>query len=166
MFQRRQDGSVDFERTWQEYKDGFGQLKGEFWLGNDKIHRLFSLKDSYELRIDLIDHHNNAWYAQYANFMVGSEGQDYMLTVEDFSGTAGDALWYHNQMKFSAKDSDNDMDNKHCAVVYKGGWWYNYCHWANLNGVYFARDNTGVRWYTSGKGNIFLKVVEMKFREV
>jgi len=40
VVQRRQDGSVDFDRTWIEYEDGFGKLTGEFWYGLRTIHCL------------------------------------------------------------------------------------------------------------------------------
>ncbi|CAG2205854.1 unnamed protein product [Mytilus edulis] len=42
VIQRRFDGKIDFYRTWKEYEHGFGNLKGEHWLGNDKIHILTS----------------------------------------------------------------------------------------------------------------------------
>jgi len=33
VFQRRQDGSVEFYRYWTNYQNGFGDPAGEFWLG-------------------------------------------------------------------------------------------------------------------------------------
>jgi hypothetical protein len=33
VFQRRLDGSTDFFRGWAHYKNGFGKLRREFWLG-------------------------------------------------------------------------------------------------------------------------------------
>ena len=33
VFQRRQDGYVDFNRDWSDYRRGFGYLKNEHWLG-------------------------------------------------------------------------------------------------------------------------------------
>ena len=51
VFQKRLDGSVDFYRGWADYKRGFGNLNGEFWLGLDKIHRLTKTKN--KLRVDL-----------------------------------------------------------------------------------------------------------------
>ena len=52
VFQKRQDGSVDFYRGWSDYKRGFGNLNGEFWLGLDKIHPL-TVSSSNKLRVDL-----------------------------------------------------------------------------------------------------------------
>ncbi|RLV62300.1 hypothetical protein DV515_00019457, partial [Chloebia gouldiae] len=67
VIQRRQDGSVDFNRTWNEYKEGFGDLNGEFWLGNDNIHRMTS-QGEYSLRIDLEDWNNKHKHAFYQVF--------------------------------------------------------------------------------------------------
>ena len=72
----------------------------------------------------------------------------------------------HNGMEFSSRDRDNDRSSGSCAETYKGSWWYNTCHHANLNGIYYnnaKHDNTGIRWYQF-KSDIILKAVEMKIR--
>ena len=84
VFQRRLDGSVDFYLHWSDYKHGFGDLRGEFWLGNDKIHRLTS-DDKKVLRVEMTHFHGNTRYAKYS--MFGVSFLDF-----PYSGTAHDSL--------------------------------------------------------------------------
>ncbi|XP_033367495.1 angiopoietin-4-like [Parus major] len=89
VIQRRQDGSVDFNRTWNEYKEGFGDLHGEFWLGNDNIHRMTSQGD-YSLRIDLEDWNNKHKHAFYQVFRVGIRGSpERSVIIPKFSDFRG-----------------------------------------------------------------------------
>ena len=164
VFQRRQDGLVDFYRGWNDYKAGFGQLTAEFRLGNDKIHRLTTSRPS-SLRVELEDWNGVNVYAKYGKFNIGDEQTQYRLEVGSYSGTAGDSLAYHNNMTFSTKDRDNDKDRINCAVEYTGSWWYNWCHNSNLNGQYLGnkRDYRGARWYHF-RHNLSLKFTEMKLR--
>jgi len=167
VFQRRQDGSVDFYLGWNDYKSGFGQLTAEFWLGNDKIHRLTASRPS-SLRVELKDWNGVRKYAKYGRFNIGDEQAQYRLEVGSYSGTAGDSLIAggHNNMVFTTKDRDNDRWSKNCAVYYTGAWWYNSCHSSNLNGKYQTGGETdckGAIWNTF-RGCLSLKFTEMKLR--
>ena len=86
IFQRRLDGSVDFYRGWQDYKIGFGQMGGEFWLGLDELRRLSNISDHNVLRIDMDDFEGGHAYAQYDIFQVGAEDENYKLHVQNYSG--------------------------------------------------------------------------------
>ncbi|CAB4006041.1 Hypothetical predicted protein [Paramuricea clavata] len=150
VFQRRVDGSVDFYRNWTDYKTGFGNLSGEFWLGLDKIHRL-SASGQNVLRVDLESFEKETAYAVYESFSVGNESELYILNVGDYSGTAGDSLYYQNGTKFTTKDADHDnRKNGNCARTFLGAWWYNDCHSSNLNGFYFHGNHSsyadGIIW--------------------
>ena len=43
VFQYRRFGDVDFNRNYTEYKKGFGNVYGEFWLGLDILYNLTNL---------------------------------------------------------------------------------------------------------------------------
>ena len=136
VIQRRIDGSVDFYRNWNDYKEGFGNASGEYWLGNDAIYQLTS-QSSYKLKVVIKDVDNVTSHAIYDTFKIFDESDGYRLVVGCYHGDAGDFLSYHSGSMFSTLDRDNDRhDYSHCAVSYTGAWWYNSCHLSNLNGRY------------------------------
>ncbi|XP_078377828.1 fibroleukin-like [Oculina patagonica] len=168
VFQRRQDGSVDFYRGWNDYKAGFGQLTAEFWLGNDKIHRLTASRPS-SLRVELEDWNGGKAYAKYGKFNIGDEQAQYRLEVGSYSGTAGDSITFSrnlNNMAFTTKDRDNDRFSiSNCAVKWTGAWWYRSCTNSNLNGQYLGdkNDYQGAFW-ENFRRSLSLKFTEMKLR--
>ena len=83
VFQKRLDGSVDFYLNWTDYKQGFGNLSAEFWLGLDKIHRLTSQTNN-KLRVELEDFEGNTAYAEYDTFAVADEADNYRLSIEGY----------------------------------------------------------------------------------
>ncbi|XP_071142637.1 fibrinogen-like protein 1 [Mytilus edulis] len=132
IIQRRFDGYVNFQRNWKDYENGFGNVDGEYWLGNKHIHSLTS-SGKYELRIDLTDMSNTKKYAVYKKFIVGDAASKYKLTVGDYNGDAGDQMTYHNGMKFSSTDQNNDEHGgTHCVDNY-GPWWHKSCCYSALN---------------------------------
>ncbi|XP_068728964.1 ryncolin-1-like [Montipora capricornis] len=153
VFQKRQDGSVDFFRTWDAYKRGFGNLSGEFWLGLEKIHRL-TANSSNKLRVDLEDNHGNTAFAEYTSVTVASERAKYQLSLGKYSGVQTLApqvipFAHHRGQAFSTKDRDNDNYSGNCASSHKGAWWYRSCHYSNLNGLYLngKTNASGMTWY-------------------
>ncbi|ETN66339.1 scabrous protein [Anopheles darlingi] len=144
--QRRQDGSVDFNRSWEEYAQGFGTPAGEFWIGNEPLHHL-TQDNCSRLRIIMQDIYDNHWHADYATFRIGSRQAGFRLELGGYSGNASDAFEYQNRMQFSAIDVDRDISNTHCAGNYEGGWWFSHCQHANLNGRY----NLGLTWFDASR---------------
>ena len=99
VFQKRLNGSVDFYLNWSDYKVGFGDLDGEFWLGLDKIHRLTS-DDNSMLRVDLEDFEGNTAYAEYNNLSVKNENDLYRLNLASYSGKMFFFLRFQKRIKF------------------------------------------------------------------
>ncbi|XP_065058543.1 ficolin-1-like [Rhopilema esculentum] len=174
VFQRRVDASVDFFRDWDAYKQGFGDMDGNFWLGLEKLHKLAAPGKGAILRVDLkhMDFADKK-YAKYSLFEISGESDGYRLKVGGYSGDAGDSLIYHNDMKFSTKDKDHDnLHNGNCALAHAGAWWYNRCYYSNLNAFHPLSSSSRhiasyITWRTYFENaDSFGRVtfVEMKFR--
>jgi len=133
VIQRRKDGSVNFNRDWVDYEEGFGTLTGEFWYGLRAIHCLTN-QGQWELRIDFMFANRTKGYLSYRNFRVGPGSANYPLTISEFTGDTDNPFASHtlNRMQFTTKDRDNDRWEKgNCATSWvggnAGGWWYKFC---------------------------------------
>uniref|UniRef100_G3Q4A9 Fibrinogen alpha chain n=1 Tax=Gasterosteus aculeatus TaxID=69293 RepID=G3Q4A9_GASAC len=170
LVQQRESGALDFNRSWAEYRGGFGSVdaagRGEFWIGNRNLHLLTGGGETL-LKVELEDWEGGAAGAEYTA-AVGPEGEGFPLSVSGYLGDAGDALTpTHGGMKFSTFDRDNDAWGGSCAEVNGGGWWYNGCLSANLNGAYHHpphRGEGGVVWSTYKPADYSLKAVRVFIR--
>jgi len=133
VIQRNKNNStVDFNKNWTDYEEGFGDLKTEFWYGLDAIHCLTET-GQWEMRVDYQKKDKTWSNYHYNQFSVGSASEEYPLTIGGFTGEGDDGFARHNRMKFSTPDKDNDKWSSNCAAHYKSGWWHRSCHIININ---------------------------------
>ena len=143
VVQRRQDGSVDFHRSWVEYEEGFGSLTGEFWYGLRPLHCLTN-QGQWKLRIDFTFTNGTKSYLSYNKFAIGPASSKYKLSISGFTGiTITDPFSTHdtNGMRFTTKDREHDpCPRGSCATTFQGrnsgGWWYRCCSHINPNHRY------------------------------
>ncbi|KAM9241251.1 angiopoietin-2 isoform 2-T2 [Leptosomus discolor] len=169
IIQRREDGSVDFHRTWKEYKMGFGDPAGEYWLGNEFVSQLTNQK-RYVLKIHLKDWEGNEAYSLYDHFSLANEELKYRIYLKGLTGTAGKISSISQPGNdFSTKDADNDKCICKCSQMLTGGWWFDACGPSNLNGMYYPlRQNNnkfnGIKWYYWKGSGYSLKATTMMIR--
>lgn len=127
VVQRRKDGSENFNRSWDDYRLGFGDPQGEFFLGLEKLH-LLTKAQPHELFIYMKIFENETAYARYDKFLIGNETESFQIkSLGKYTGTAGNALRAHNGMKFTTIDRDNDLSELNCASEWSSGWWFRKC---------------------------------------
>ncbi|XP_049302337.1 techylectin-5A-like [Bactrocera dorsalis] len=171
IIQRRQSNDTDFYRELVEYEHGFGNLNANFFLGLNKIHALTHSR-AHELWFQLEDFENEKRVAKYDFFDIGNAQDRYeLITLGQYSGTAGDSFSAQRGAKFTTKDYGHDK-HYNCAVLSRGAWWYSYnsCYNSNLNGLYLGGEypktqkGRGVVW-NAWRGNYYsLKYVHMAIR--
>ena len=128
----RINSQLSFNKNWREYEEGFGDLNKDFWAGLELMHAL-TQRGQWEMRVDYQKNDKTWSYLHYNNFSVGSASEEHPLTVGGFTGVGTDWFAYHNKMKFSTPDNDNDKGGGNCAADLNSGWWYNYCDHININ---------------------------------
>ncbi|MEE6476642.1 hypothetical protein FKM82_011155 [Ascaphus truei] len=169
IIQKRFDGSLDFHRTWKEYKQGFGDASGEYWLGNELVSQLTNIQ-RYILKIHLKDWEGNEAYSLYEHFYLANEAQKYRIHLKGYTGTAGKINSISQPGNdFSTKDADNDKCICKCSQMATGGWWFDACGPSNLNGMYYSLgQNTnkfnGIKWYYWKGSGYSLKATTMMIR--
>ena len=167
VVQRRQDGSVDFNRGWVEYEEGFGSLTGELWYGLRPLHCLTN-QGQWQLRIDFTFTNGTKSYLSYKSFSVGPANSQYRLSISGFTGVTDDPIigrYSLNGMKFTTKDRDNDNNGRNCAISAhgnnSGGWWYKSCSSIHVNHQY--KHNNSIKlndvWHP-------LSFIEMKIKPI
>ena len=165
VFMRRYDGSQDFYLYWNQYKEGFGDMRREHWLGNDKLYYITNQKQ-YRMRMDAtIWSTGEKKYSVYDKFRVDNEGSNYRLHVSGYRGnTVRDHWARHNGMEFSTRDRDNDRLSGSCSQRHKGGHWYNNCFDVNPTGLY---KNTGADSMSLYDGSFYpVKEMTLKIKSV
>lgn len=166
VFQRRFDGSENFNRGWQEYVNGFGSITGEHWLGLEQLYQILQT-GRHELLIVLEDYDGTIGYEHYDNFTLGDMDAFYeIISLGSYVGNAGRSFYPHLHGMFSTFDDDF----QDCAKKNAGGWWFkedNGCKNSYLNGEYHGigdRKRYGISWFHFGGFENSLKSTKMMVR--
>lgn len=129
VIQSRFNQSVDFVRDFADYQKGFGDTKGEFWLGLERIHKI-TTHEQHQLFINIINHNNQIYWSRYDNFVVGSKEEGYQLkSLGKYNGNI---------------DNMRICLEKHFSIgtVSKSGWWFSKDEMLsnNLNSKLFEKE--------------------------
>ena len=166
VLQHRFDGNVNFHRNWSEYKNGFGSVGNEFWLGNDLIH-YFTNEYKQEMLFKGVRFNGKYGISRHFEFHVKDESDLYRIGLSPVVGTP----CFINEMAFSTYDRDNDGGGKNCAAEGgggRGGFWFSYCGGCTINAPYFPVESVpqrkGLMWFSLMGNKKSLKSTELMIR--
>ena len=108
-------GSKDyfFNRTWDEYRNEFGNQSSLFWIGLEKLYHMTET-NKCTIQFYLRDH-TTLFFEEYLSVHTKSSADDYLLNINGCRGNATDAMYMHDGQRFSTS----------CGL--DGGFWYNVC---------------------------------------
>ncbi|KAJ8034024.1 Ficolin-1 [Holothuria leucospilota] len=121
VFQRRTNGATDFYRDWASYKNGFGNIRQEFWLGNEKLYYL-TQQATYEYRMDFV-HSSGSYHHKYSRFRINNESNKYRVTdVGSWSRTREG----RRHLRCSYANPNGDYNGSNGKSIFD--WYYDDCH--------------------------------------
>ena len=123
---------LSFNRTWDEYKNGFGDLNGEFWLGLQKLHIITNQPYvNYMIRFEIRSSSGKLYFDEYNNFYIGNENDRYVVKS---AGSRPENNFYgnfDNRGTFYTHDKDN---SDKCGSQHNGFWYHSSgCSYMQLN---------------------------------
>ena len=130
----RINSTTNFNRTYIEYENGFGNLSGDFWYGLEGLHCL-TQRGVWEMRIDYQLTNGTTSFLHYNTFTLNTATVRYQLQLSpsSFTGQGTNFLSSNHGRRFSTADNDNDGSSTNCARTRSSGWWYSTCGIVDLN---------------------------------
>lgn len=169
VFLNRFNGELDFDQPWQQYKEGFGDVSGEFWLGLESMNKITT--PTGQLFIEGVRYSGEKGVTRYKSFQILSESMDYRLDhgILDPLFTLNGFEELHGQ-RFSTKNNDNDSDDdRNCANFWDCGWWFKSCADTVFNGEYSevgtVSNRMGIIWDSFTGPDESLKSIRMLYRK-
>ncbi|XP_073705838.1 angiopoietin-related protein 3-like [Garra rufa] len=156
VIQRRHDGSVDFNQSWDKYEDGFGDFSSEFWLGLKKIYAVAHQGHSL-LHVQIEDWRKEKHFMLY-QYILEDAASNYTIHLKLQLAESSSAVDEHTGFRFSTKDHNDENHDPNCAQDYTGGWWFSICGDINLNGkcIQSRPRKKGAHW-KPGRGTVSFK---------
>ena len=119
---RRAPFDLPFNRTWNDYKNGFGDVSGEFWLGLEKLYRITNQPYvKYSIRLDMKLTSGASYYYECNNFYIADEKELYKI-VSIGTPTAKTARYFLIAgQRFATRDKDVNLK---CGANFNGFWYH------------------------------------------
>ena len=162
VIQQRLDAFLNFNRSWEAYKNGFGNVSSSFWIGNEFLHHLTSVgENSVKLRIEVTSSKGEVNIARFNSFKIASEVESYKLLelVAITSNEVTNDFIRHSGKKFSTWDRHNALTKTNCGKKYASGWWFGSCYFINLNVPY-----NRVAWFAGERKAMYIGNTKMMIR--
>ena len=118
--------SAVFNEPMKTYINGFGNVSvnTNYWLG---LANMFDLtnREQMSVRIELANSEFDRYFIEYDLFLLGPQIEKFKLTLGNkVFGTIRESFSYHNNMKFTTIDEDNDINSTGNCAEHLGGWWF------------------------------------------